>query len=206
MASKRTSPETTLRSWDSSSFTAPLYRARDAGFDCAGAAQLRRYHRGMRAAVLAALLGLAAVTPIDAAPAAPALRVKLLDARGTFDSREHLGKRVVVVRFQASWCKPCARESARLARVIDRYRSRGVEMIALHVQDTATDARRFVRVQHVGYPVALDPRLTIGNRFGVTGTPYTVVIDRKGELVARLEGESAPTRLPRILDQALGQR
>ena len=41
------------------------------------------------------------------------------------------------------------------------------------------------------------------HRYGVKGTPYTVVIDKKGEIVARLTGESAMTKLPRILDDAL---
>ena len=61
-----------------------------------------------------------------------------------------------------------------------------------------------MRAYKVTYPVALDPKLTIGNRFGFKGTPYTVVIDRKGEIVARLNGASAVSRLPRILDDLLG--
>ena len=53
------------------------------------------------------------------------------------------------------------------------------------------------------YPVALDPRLTMGNQYGFTGSPYTVVVDRKGEIAARLVGESAVGKLPRILDDLL---
>jgi hypothetical protein len=60
-----------------------------------------------------------------------------------------------------------------------------------------------VRAHHVGYPVALDPRLTIGNHFGFKGSPYTVVVDRNGEIVARLVGESAVSKLPRILEDLL---
>ena len=71
------------------------------------------------------------------------------------------------------------------------------------MEDTLADARGFVRAHRVNYAVALDPKLTIGNRYAVKGTPYTVVIDRKGEIAARLAGESAVTRLPRILDEAL---
>jgi hypothetical protein len=37
----------------------------------------------------------------------------------------------------------------------------------------------------------------------VKGTPYTVVIDRRGEITARLAGQSAIARLPRLLDDAL---
>ena len=70
----------------------------------------------------------------------------------------------------------------------------------------AAEARKFVRTNRARYPVALDPRLTMGNQFGFKGTPYTVVVDRKGELVARLHGESVVGRLPRILDAHLAAR
>ncbi len=141
----------------------------------------------------------------EAAPAAPGFRVKLLDSGRTLDSRDLMGKKVLVLRFQASYCKPCGRESAALNRLADRYRDRGVDVLALHVQDTAADTRRFVRTHKVTYPVALDPKLTVGNRFGFKGTPYTVVIDRKGEIAARISGPSAVTRLPKILDEALAK-
>jgi len=139
----------------------------------------------------------------SAAPAAPAFHVKLLDSGTVVDSRELIGKKVVVLRFQASWCKPCIREAAALSRLADRYRERGVEVIAVHVEDTAADVRRFLHAHRTTYAVTLDPKLAIGNRFGAKGTPYTIVVDRKGEIAARLAGESAPTKLPKILDAAL---
>ncbi|HEX5815708.1 MAG TPA: TlpA disulfide reductase family protein, partial [Methylomirabilota bacterium] len=146
---------------------------------------------------------LALASGAAAAPAAPGFRVRLLDSGRTVDSRELIGKKVLVLRFQASYCKPCARESAGLARLAARYRARDVELLAIHVQDTATDARSFMRTNRVSYQVALDPRLTMGNQFGFKGTPYTVVVDRKGEIVARIVGQSAVTKLPAILDALL---
>ncbi len=156
-----------------------------------------------RLLVLASLLLLAATA--EAAPAAPGFRVRTLDGKRTIDSKELIGKKVVVLRFQASYCKPCAKESVMLNRVVERYRDRGVEILAIHVQDTAADTRAFVRTNEVTYPVALDPRLTLGNRFGFKGTPYTVVIDRKGEMVERLAGEGAVRRLPQMLDGLLAK-
>jgi peroxiredoxin len=161
----------------------------------------------MRVALLAlaALLGL---TPAlaHAAPAAPGFRVRLLDGGRTLDSRDLIAKKVLVLRFQASYCKPCARESAALDRLAERYRGRGVEVLAIHVQDTDADARKFVRDNKVAYLVALDPGLTIGNRYGFKGTPYTVVVDRRGEIVLRQHGESVVSRLPRILDGILNKQ
>jgi peroxiredoxin len=141
--------------------------------------------------------------PALAGPAAPGFRLRLLDSAETIDTRELIGKKILVLRFQASYCKPCARESAALGRLAERYRARDVTVLAIHVQDTAVDVRRFLRAQRATYPVALDPRLTIGNLFDLKGTPYTVVIDRDGEMVARLHGASVVSRLPKILDDLL---
>jgi len=147
---------------------------------------------------LAALLSL--TSTVAGAPAAPGFKVRLLDGR-TLDSRDLIGKKILVLRFQASYCKPCGKESAALARVAERYRPQGVEVLAVHVQDAAVDVRRFIRAHKVTYSVALDPRLVIGNRYGFKGAPYTVVVDRTGEIVFRQHGESVVSRLPRILDE-----
>lgn len=149
---------------------------------------------------LAALLTLSG--SVAAEPAAPGFKVRLIDGR-SLDSRDLIGKKILVLRFQASYCKPCARESGALGRVAERYRDRDVEVLAIHVQDTVADVRKFMRANRVTYPVALDPQLVIGNRYGFKGTPYTVIVDRKGEMVARLHGVSVVSRLPRMLDELL---
>ena len=153
----------------------------------------------MRLAIALGALLLAA-GPAAAAPAAPAFTVTLLDGSGHFDSRAHLGKHVLVVRFQASWCKVCNEEAAGFERVYKKYRARGVELVSVQVQDTEADARHFLEANKTTYPAGLDPRLKIANRFGFRGTPYTVVINKRGEMMARIHGRTDEARLARILD------
>jgi peroxiredoxin len=155
------------------------------------------------ALVVAATLGPPA--PARSAPAAPGFRVRVLDSSREIDSRELTGKKILVLRFQASYCRPCVKESAAFNRLLDRYRERPVEFLAVHVQDTVADTRRFIRAQKATYPVAVDPKLAIGNAFGFKGTPYTVVVDLNGEMVAQIHGESAVRALPRIIDEALAR-
>jgi peroxiredoxin len=155
----------------------------------------------LRLVVLALLLALA--TGSEAAPAAPGFKITMIDGKTLVDSREMIGKKILVLRFQASYCKPCAKESPAFSRLYEKYRMRDVEVVALHVQDTPNDTRNFIRRNKVNYPVALDPKLTIGNTFGFKGTPYTVVIDQRGEMVAQIHGQGAVARLPRILDELL---
>ena len=128
----------------------------------------------MRVAIgLAALL--LAAAPAAAAPAAPAFTITRLDGSGHFDSRAHIGKHVLVVRFQASWCKVCVEEAGGIERVYRKYQPSGVELVSVQVQDTEADARQFLQAAKASYPAGLDPRLKIANRFGFRGTPYTVV-------------------------------
>jgi peroxiredoxin len=155
----------------------------------------------IRVVALALLLAMTASS--EAAPAAPGFKVRLIDGKTSLDSRDLIGKKILVLRFQASYCKTCAKEAPALGRLYEKYRSQDVEVVAIHVQDTAADTRAFVRKYKATYPVALDPRLTIGNTFGFKGTPYTVVIDRRGEMVQQIHGASAVTRLPKILDDLL---
>jgi peroxiredoxin len=152
---------------------------------------------------LALALLMVHVPPVAAAPAAPAIRVRLLDGGETFDSRLLIGKKVLVVRFQASWCKTCAVQAAGVQRVYERYQARDVEVLALHVKDTERDARRFLRSHKTTYPTALDPDVRIADRFGFTRAPFTVVISKRGEIVARLDAATDEARLATAIDTAL---
>jgi cytochrome c biogenesis protein CcmG/thiol:disulfide interchange protein DsbE len=152
---------------------------------------------------MVALGWLLLAAPAAAAPAAPAFSVTLLDGSGHFDSRSQIGKHVLMVRFQASWCKVCNEEAAGVERIYQKYRASGLEIVGIQVQDAEADARHFLAVHKVTYPTGLDPRLKIANRFGFRGTPYTVVINKRGEIVARIHGRADEARLARILDPLL---
>jgi cytochrome c biogenesis protein CcmG, thiol:disulfide interchange protein DsbE len=160
------------------------------------------YYTAMLRRLLILLVIAALPAAAHAAPAAPGFKVTTLDGQ-TIDSRDLIGKKIIVLRFQASYCKPCVKESAAFGRVVERYRDRDVTFVAVHVQDAMSDVRRFMKANKVTYPIGVDPKLNLGNRYGFKGSPYTVVIDRTGEIVQRWAGESVPSRLPKLLDSLL---
>ena len=158
----------------------------------------------MRNLAAAALVVLALQTPVAAAPpAAPPVRVTVLQDGSTFDSRSLIGKKVLVLRFQASWCKPCAAQAAGLERVYQRYRERDVEVLAIHVDDPEPNARAFLKYHRASYAAALDPGLRVANRFGFKRAPYTVIINKRGEIAARLDATADEARLRSAIDAAL---
>jgi peroxiredoxin len=158
----------------------------------------------MRNLATAAVVVLALQAPVAAAPpAAPPIRVTVLEDGSTFDSRSFIGKKVIVLRFQASWCKPCVAQAAGLERVYERYRDRDVEVLAIQVDDPEPNARAFLKKHRAGYAAALDPGLRIANRFGFKRAPYTVIINKRGEIAARLDATADEARLRKEIDAAL---
>ncbi|MEK7879401.1 MAG: TlpA disulfide reductase family protein [candidate division NC10 bacterium] len=162
------------------------------------------YTRAVRRLSLALLvLVLAVPEPAWAAETAPAFTLRLLEGTKAFDSRAYLGKKLLLVRFQASWCKVCAREGPAFERNYRKYRRRGVEFVAVQLQDDAQDARKFLKAHRASYPAGLDPDLRIADRFGVTQPPHMVVISKKGEIVSRRAGPMSEAELAKLLDRLL---
>jgi peroxiredoxin len=152
---------------------------------------------------LVALALLAGAAAAGAAPAAPPFTARLLDDGREFDSRALIGKAVLVLRFQGSWCKTCTAQSASMQRLAEKYRARDVMVIGVHVNDTATDARAWRKRYRQTYPAALDQGARVATRFEFKRAPYTVVIDKRGEMVARITGSADEGRLAKILDPLL---
>ena len=151
---------------------------------------------------LAFLAGLA-TAPAAAAPAAPPLAARLLDEDREFDSRALIGKKVLVLRFQGSWCKTCTAQAPGIQKLAEKYRDRDLEVIGVHVNDTAAEARAWRKRYHQTYGAVLDPGARMATRFGFKVAPYTVVIDKRGEVVKRITGSADDARLTKILDPLL---
>lgn len=95
------------------------------------------------------------------------------------------------------------RESPAFEQAYRKYRSRGVEFVAVQLENSARDARKFLRAHQASYPAGLDPDLAIATRFAVVATPSTLIIDRKGQISARSVGPAGEEWLAEHLDPLL---
>jgi cytochrome c biogenesis protein CcmG, thiol:disulfide interchange protein DsbE len=119
---------------------------------------------------------------------APEFTLDLLDGSGELALSELRGK-ALIVNFWASWCGPCKDEAPFLQRTYERYRSQGLVVLGIDVEDFTKDARRFVKRHGLTYPNVRDVRKETIGKWGVTGYPETFFVDRKGRLVGeRIQG------------------
>jgi cytochrome c biogenesis protein CcmG, thiol:disulfide interchange protein DsbE len=169
------------------------------------------------AAALLALLGFGVAhqgssSSIDAAvrkgdlPMAPSANMALpvLGAAGTQTLASLRGK-VVVLNVFASWCDPCKAEAPILEEEQRRLAGKNATILGVTYLDNSSDSEKFVRQQHISYPVVRDVSGNFVRSFGTTGVPETFVIDRQGRIAAlrrfQLDNKWLSQTLPPILAQ-----
>ena len=119
------------------------------------------------------------------------------------DLRAYRGK-VVVLNFWASWCAPCLEEMPRFAAWQKQNASDGLQVIGVSLDDDAEPVRRIVRKLGVNYPVLMGDE-QLGMQYGgILGLPVTYLIDRKGEIRARFQGETDLKALEIRIKKLLG--
>jgi thiol-disulfide isomerase/thioredoxin len=117
------------------------------------------------------------------------LAAELPDLRGQKQRMDQWRGKVIIVNFWATWCAPCREEIPELIRAQEQLGPRGVQVVGIAI-DQVDKVKPYAAQMRISYPVlvgeleVMDLARTAGNALG--GLPYTVVLDRKGE-IARTE-------------------
>ena len=124
----------------------------------------------------------------EAKESAPSLA--LVDIRGVEQSLEKYRGKVGVVNFWATWCPPCVEELPSLESAWQRYRQQGLVVLAVSDEEADIVTSFLERLPtDITFPVLIDSDMKTGNRWQIRGLPTTVVVDRRGHLYWRREGQ-----------------
>lgn len=107
---------------------------------------------------------------------------------GTFSSPELRG-RVAVLNFWATWCEPCRDEIPALITLQEDLRDEGLQIVGISIEDDSRKAvAEFTDIFPFNYPLLVEGR-SVAHEYGADVTvPTTVLLDRRGHIVARLYG------------------
>jgi cytochrome c biogenesis protein CcmG, thiol:disulfide interchange protein DsbE len=111
----------------------------------------------------------------------------------------------VVVNKWASWCGPCRHEFPFFEHVSAAH-GRTVAFVGLNSNDSAADARAFLRQFPLPYPSFEDPKSRIANAIGAPSNfPITVFLDRHGRQAFIRQGNyRSQAELERDIHRYLG--
>lgn len=113
----------------------------------------------------------------------------------------------LIVNFWARWCAPCRVEIPELVDFQMRHKAGGIEVIGVNLESDAAPVRDFAKAYDINYPVLLarDQGIALLQVLGNSkaGLPFTVVINRRGEIVASKLGAMTKTELEAASETAL---
>ena len=91
----------------------------------------------------------------------------------------------VLVNFWALWCKPCRTEMKHLKKIYEKYSEKGFKILGIN-QDTPRSLSKvnsFVQSYQIEYLIGLDPNKKYFEMFNGQVIPYSLLYNRKGEVV-----------------------
>jgi len=118
----------------------------------------------------------------------PAPNVELRGPKGQRQRLADFRGKIVLVKIWASWCPDCKVLFPELDRLSREFKSRGVEVIAVNVDEHRKDADAFLKTQSHQLRVMFDPHARVADAFGARGVPASYLIDARGMIRFAHEG------------------
>ncbi len=99
----------------------------------------------------------------------------------------------MVVNLWATWCAPCVAEMPSLQALSVALAPFDIAVMPLSSDRGGVETVRAWFKEHdiAALPILIDPKGALARAWGAHGLPTTIVIDRQGRDVARLEGPAA---------------
>jgi cytochrome c biogenesis protein CcmG, thiol:disulfide interchange protein DsbE len=88
--------------------------------------------------------------------------------------------KVVLLDFWASWCEPCKKELPLLSKMAPRLKSKGIEIVAVNIDDDKAKAEDFLRTHGLSLTVVSDQGKAIVGRWEPPKMPSSFAIDKNG--------------------------
>ena len=116
--------------------------------------------------------------------------------------------RIILLNFWATWCAPCRHEMPMLSDLQAELGSDQFSVVTLATgrNPLPAIAKFFDEIGVDNLPKHRDPKQALGREMGIFGLPITVILDRNGHEIARLQGDadwssdSAKTILQALID------
>ena len=134
---------------------------------------------------------------------AAAPEIELTDRDGKIRKLSSLKGKVVLIDFWASWCGPCRKENPNVVNIYGKYHDQGFEVYSVSLDKDRDSWLAAIAKDNLVWPNHVSDlkywKSAGAAAYGVTAIPFTVLVDRKGKIVAKkLRGDDLETKVKEL--------
>lgn len=128
--------------------------------------------------------------------------VKDFNIDGTSLAELCKGKKVVIIDFWASWCRPCRAEIPNLKAIYDKYKDQGLDIISISIDDDEAAWKKALDQEKLPWPNFRDADDAIAKLYKVSAVPTMYVIDGDLKLLGdNLRGEELAKAIEEMISK-----
>jgi len=122
---------------------------------------------------------------------APDFKLENLD--GESISLSDFKGKAVLINFWATWCDPCTSEMPYLQEIYEEWSGRELVLLAVNRGESPAKVKDFMEKLNLSFPVLLDAKTAVAQKYNVSGIPTTFFIDKDGIIQVKIIGAFSST-------------
>ena len=95
-----------------------------------------------------------------------------------------LDNKVIYVDFWATWCTPCRKSFPWMNEMHNKYKKKGLKIIAINLDDNSENAKSFLKKYPVDFTIAYDPEGETADNYKVKVMPSSYLIGKKQKIIS----------------------
>lgn len=111
--------------------------------------------------------------------------------------------KVVVLNFFTFFCGPCREEMPHLNEIYNQLKGRGLQFLGIAINSAPTQIRFLVKELGLQYPVLIGNDKMSQAYGDIAIVPTTIIIDRQGNIVHRIEGTRTKAVFLKLIEPLL---
>lgn len=103
---------------------------------------------------------------------------------------ELISKGPVLLNFWALWCEPCKIEMKQLQSIYDRYKDKGLSILAVNQdnQKSVSKVASYISSQEYSFYISTDADGEVAQQFNVQSIPLSLLFDKNGTVIYKALG------------------